>query len=233
MEKIPEILQNLIKEIQEEKTIDALRVVEFLKRKDIKEDELTDFVTFNHSAKESYGRNIIFDGGFFKLMLMSWNKYDYTAIHDHGQVDWGAVKAFGAISNLEYTYDNDMLKLSVNEVLKPGDVVPVTSDLIHQAGNNTDKSILTMHLYGSKKVSDNITMNSRMFDTVENRIIYTTGAAYLKLPSDIILKRDDNLNVDTASFEFDKLIRMNFFNQKEKLFQKEIEKLNNTKYEYA
>jgi len=233
MHKIPETLHYLISEILEEKQINADRVAEFLKRTDIKEHELTDFVNFNHSEKESYGRNIIFDGGFFKLMLMSWNKNDYTAIHDHGQVEWGAVKSFGEMINLEYDYEDGILNLSKNEILKKGEVTMVTSDLIHQAGNNSDKSAITMHLYGSNTVSENISLNSRIFDCIDNRIFYTTGAAYLKLPSNIILKKDEKLNVDIASFEYDKLIRMNFFNQNEKRFKKELINLNKITYEYA
>jgi len=163
-------------------------------------------------------------------MLMSWNKFDFTAIHDHGQVDWGAVRSFGPMSNIEFSFENNYLKIIKNEILNKGDVAIVTSDLIHQAGNNTDKSVLTMHLYGSNKVSDNITMNSRIFDTVDNRIIYTTGAAYLKLPSDIILHKDENSGVDITTFEFDKLVKLNFFNKNKKLFKNE---LNKTEYEYS
>ncbi len=235
MNKIPEILKYLIKEIQEEKSIDASRVVEFMKRTDIKENELTNFINFNHSAKESYGRNIIFDGGFFKLMLMSWNKYDFTAIHDHGQVEWGAVKSFGTVSNIEYSFENNKLKIIKNEILNKGDVTAVTSDLIHQAGNNTDKAVLTMHLYGSDKVKNDIGLNSKIFDTVDNRIIYTTGAAYLKLPSDIIIRKNENLDVDIATFEFDKSVRLNFFNKNKKIFANELyklNKLNKLNYEY-
>ncbi len=233
MNEIPEILKYLIKEIQEEKTINASRVVEFLKRTDINEKELKNFINFNHSARESYGMNVIFDGGFFKLMLMSWNKYDFTAIHDHGQVEWGAVKSFGEISNIEYSFENNNLKIIKNEILNKGNVTPVTSDLIHQAGNKTDKAVLTMHLYGSDKVKSNIGLNSRIFNTVDNRIIYTTGAAYLKLPSDIILQKNEKSGVDIATFEFDKYVRLNFFNKNKKLFTNELNKLNKLNYEYS
>ncbi len=90
-----------------------------------------------------------------------------------------------------------------------------------------------MHLYGSNSAVEDITLNSRIFDCVNNRVFYTTGAAYLKLPSNIILKKDEKLNVDIVSFEYDKLIRMNFFNQNEKLFIKELLNLNKITYEYS
>lgn len=214
MKKIPEILHYLISEIQEEKFIDAIRVSEFLKRTDIKEKELFEFVNFNHSAKESYGRNVIFDGGFFKLMLMSWNNNDFTAIHDHGGVEWGAVRSFGNVSNAEFEYKNKGLKFIKEEILKKGEVTTVTPELIHQTGNKSGRNTLTMHLYGSNSKSEDIMNNARIFDSVEKRIYYTSGAAYLKLPSEIILKKEDKLNVDITSFEYDKLVRLNYQNIK-------------------
>lgn len=226
MKKVPETLHYLIKEILEEKKISAGRTVEFLQRADIDEKELIDYITHNHPRKESYGRSIVFDGGFFKLMIMSWNPNDFTAIHDHGQVEWGAVKFFGEMVNLEYLFDNEILKLKSNETTKKGDVAKVTADLIHQTGNQTGKPLLTMHLYGSNKVKENLTLNARIFDSIEKRIYYTTGAAYLKLPSEIILKKDENLGVDIKSFEYDKLIRMNFFNQNKNIFKDELRTLN-------
>jgi len=81
-------------------------------------------------------------------------------------------------------------------------------------------------LYGSNKVKENLTLNARIFDSIEKRIYYTTGAAYLKLPSEIILKKDENLGVDIKSFEYDKLIRMNFFNQNKNIFKDELRTLN-------
>ena len=213
MKKIPEILKKLIQEIQEEKKLNALRVVEFMQRKDIKENDIIDFVNFNHKTGESYGRNIIFDGGFFKLMLMSWRNNDFTAIHDHGETEWGAVRSFGNVTNTEFSFENDYLKFIKEETLKTGEVVPVTNDLIHQTGNKSGKNALTMHLYGSNIKDKDFMHGARIFNTIENRIYFTTGAAYLKLPSDIILKKNSLQNVDTATFTYDKLIRVTFNNQ--------------------
>ena len=214
MNKIPEILKKLIQEIQEEKKLNALRVVEFMQRKDIKENDLIDFINFNHKKEESYGRNVIFDGGFFKLMLMSWRNNDFTAIHDHGETEWGAVRSFGNITNTEFSFENDFLKFLKEETLKTGEVTPVTNDLIHQTGNKSGKNALTMHLYGSNTKDKDIMHGARIFDTLENRIYFTTGAAYLKLPSNIIIKKNNRLNIDNEAYTYDKLIRVAFSIQK-------------------
>ena len=51
----------------------------------LRAEDLTAWADFDHPVEDSYGRRLVYDGGDFEIMVMSWAPGDFSAIHDHGE----------------------------------------------------------------------------------------------------------------------------------------------------
>jgi len=207
MEKIPTSITKLINEVNEERYLTSSRIADLLNFSSIKMNDLFSYVKFDHPQYESYGRKMIWNGGFFKLMLMTWNPGDFTAAHDHGAVEWGAVKCFGEFKHIIYNNENNTLKVKSDNIIPDGTVAKVNPDLIHQMGNNSKDHIFSLHLYGSNSVEKNISRNSRIFDITNNKIVITDGQAFLDLQESLVKKIVYGLNPDIEALNKDKYIK--------------------------
>ena len=58
-------------------------------------EDLENWIDYNYPASDSYGRKMVHDGGFFEVMVMCWKPGDYSAIHDHGEAEFGVSKSLG------------------------------------------------------------------------------------------------------------------------------------------
>lgn len=68
---------------------------------------------------------------------MSWVPGDFSAIHDHGAAQWGAVKSFGEAEHAVFIQQNGTLRTCSRQSCSrqsfpEGSVFPVSHDFIHQ-----------------------------------------------------------------------------------------------------
>jgi hypothetical protein len=136
---------------------------------------------FNHDTGASYGRNRLYAGRNFSIFLMSWNQHDYTAIHSHGQCDWGAVYFFNDAVHRLYKVNGNEIHLAGISTIPAGTIAPVNGNLVHSMGNDAPGPILTLHIYGSNGMLSNANEDSRVYQLEKDTISVTNGEAYLNL----------------------------------------------------
>ncbi|MEM7587245.1 MAG: cysteine dioxygenase family protein [Acidobacteriota bacterium] len=152
-------------------------------------EDLTHWAAFDHPIEDSYGRKMLFDGGFFELMVMSWVDGDMAAIHDHGYTQWGAVKVFGPTEHAIFKLEDGFLTTAERRQFAPNSVVAVSHELIHQMGNVGQQPYLTLHLYGCYERDGCVTGDARLYELDENSIQITSGGVFYALPEDAVDER--------------------------------------------
>jgi hypothetical protein len=117
-------------------------------------------------------------------MAMSWVPGDISAIHDHGYTEWGAVQVFGPAEHATFDVKDNVLYTSSRFLFKPGDVVGVSHELIHQMGNSTDTPFMTLHVYGQPEDIESVTGDARVYELKENIIQRVDGGVFFALPEE-------------------------------------------------
>ncbi len=192
----PASLQILIEKLQTSRYLSAEQVTSVLKAANVSAEDLMPWADFDHSCRDSYGRKLVFYGGHFEIMVMSWVPGDFSAVHDHGPTQWGAVQCFGYAKHYIYTLKNCVLQNSVAAHYSPGMIHAVNNSLIHQMGNESDCPFLSLHVYGCQDTQPSITGNARVFDLLEGSIQYTDSGVFFCLPDDKINKRQYGIRGD-------------------------------------
>lgn len=187
---LPGSLQDLIRNLEAAQELTPRRAQELLAQADINEDDLLPWADFEHSPRDSYGRELLFDGGFFELMVMSWAPGDYSTIHDHGHTQWGAVQVFGPAEHSVFLHQDNELRTLSRVPVKPGQVFAVGHHLVHQMGNPSKTTFLSLHLYGCYGVTHGVTSDARIFDLEADQIQHTDGGVFFALPDEQIRLRE-------------------------------------------
>lgn len=172
---------------------DSVRLFELVEAAGIGAAELECWADDNHSPRDSYGRQLVWHGGHFEVMVMTWLPGDFSAIHDHGMAEWGVVQSFGEAEH--HTYRLDCLHLC-HEVAQPyasGQVRLITPGLIHQMGNAGQQRFLSLHVYGCREPRPAITASARVFELDEGCIQFTNAGVFFGLPESDILRRQAGL----------------------------------------
>ena len=146
--RLPPSLHRLIHSIQNQSTLTPEIARQCIIEANIHRDDLLPWADFDHPIADSYGRKLVYDGGYFEVMVMSWAPGDFSAIHDHGGTQWGAVQCFGAAEHFVYTFEDNLLRTKAKNNYFPGSVKTVDRHLIHQMGNPGNSCFLSLHLYG-------------------------------------------------------------------------------------
>ncbi|KAA3600057.1 MAG: hypothetical protein DWQ06_09660 [Calditrichaeota bacterium] len=181
--ELPKGIQEAISKIENIKVMNPEIAKEILESVEISEEEMMPWADFEHSKEDCYGRVMVYDGGFYEFMVMSWNVGDMSAIHDHGFTQWGAVKLFGNAEHAVFQIDeNNKMSTIERKFHEPGAILPVGHDLIHQMGNVGFPKYLTLHLYGCDGRDSLVTGNSKLYDFNENKIQITNGGVFFGLP---------------------------------------------------
>jgi predicted metal-dependent enzyme (double-stranded beta helix superfamily) len=196
---LPASLQRLIFSLQKQQNLTPDIARQCVIEARINEEDLLPWMTFDHPVTHSYGRKLVYDGRFFEIMVMSWIPGDFSAIHDHGSTEWGAVQSFGKAKHITYKLKENMLQTKAKMWFNPQDVVAVDHDLIHQMGNPTDAFFLSLHVYGCPNPNGSITGNARIFDLFEENIQYTDGGVFFCLPEAEINRYSQGLKGDTTT----------------------------------
>ena len=195
---LPPSLRFLVDALSREVHPSADRVASMVSNAGVRSTELEPWADFEHPVSDSYGRQLVHHGGHFEIMVMAWVPGDYSAIHDHGQAEWGAVQCFGEADHHTYRLNNSVLSLEREVPYYPGMIQPVTPWLIHQMGNPGPDPFLSLHVYGIGSSTLNVTGEARIFELHEHCIQRTDGGVFFALPEDQILRREPGLEADPA-----------------------------------
>ena len=193
---LPASIQRLSHLIKREEDMTPARAGACLRRADIRAQDLAPWADFEHPAADSYGRKLVFDGGFFEVMVMSWFPGDFSTIHDHGQTQWGAVQCFGQAEHAVFALEDNLLTTRTRARVRPDEINVVEHTLIHQLGNPDQPSFCSLHLYGSYDHDGEITVDARIFDLFEGKIQLTDGGVFFCLPEADIKCRLDGPDAD-------------------------------------
>ena len=192
-------LQRLIDTLLRSPLLTPAQVKDLVIDCQIDSQSLLPWADFEHPVTDSYGRQLVFYGGHFEVMVMSWLPGDFSAIHDHGLTQWGAVQCFGAAEHYIYRFSDGKLKTLDPAPYTSGMVRAVDHRLIHQMGNSSNQPFLSLHVYGCPNPAETITGNARIFDLWENSIQYTDGGVFFCLPESEIQQKDYGLVADKTT----------------------------------
>ena len=150
-------------------------------------EDLAPLSDLDHSPADSYGRKLVYKGGHFEIMVMSWQPGDFSTIHDHGYTQWGAVQVFGPAEHATFRLEDDRIYTLARWQMKPGEVIGVSHSLLHQMGNpSPDTPFLTLHVYGEPEDVDNVTGDARVIDLENETIQRVDGGVFFALPPEAI-----------------------------------------------
>ncbi len=183
-------LSQLIQRLETTEHIDPDGAAILLQEACINPRDLRPWYDFDHPAQDSYGRKLVKQGRNFELMVMSWLPGDYSAIHDHGIAEWGAVQYFGAADHMIFKEHHGILTTDIKMTMSLQSVYAVDQSLIHLMGNPGETPFISLHLYGRDHPAEMITGNARIFDLWEQRIQRTDGGVFFGLPESEILWRE-------------------------------------------
>ncbi len=196
LDGLPQSVKDLILAIEAEDQFTPNMAKRLLESSSINPDDLAAWADYGHPDADSYGRKLVYDGGCFELMVMSWVDGDMAAIHDHGYTQWGAVKLFGTAEHAIFKMRDGRLTTSERRVFEAGDVVSVAHDLIHQMGNVGSEPFLSLHLYGCYGRDGDITADARLYELHEGNIQRTSGGVFFDLPDSQVNAREAGLSAD-------------------------------------
>ncbi|NEO64651.1 MAG: cysteine dioxygenase [Moorea sp. SIO4G2] len=195
-QSFPESIQRLISNIKNQSAMVPTIARECILDARISPEDLMGWADFDHPITDSYGRKLIYHGGSFEIMVLSWAPGDYTTIHDHGASQWGAVQCFGEAEDYMYTLTDGVLQTQKRLEFSSAQVKAVADDMIHQMGNPGQSAFLSLHVYGGENPNSSITSNTRIFDLFEGSIQRTDGAGFFCLPEAEIKERHYGLQAD-------------------------------------
>ena len=181
---MPASLRFIVKKLEERKEWKPTEVRRVVLEAGVKQEHLQPWANYGHPAADSYGRRLIYSKGNFEMMAMSWAPGDFSAIHDHGHTQWGAVQVFGPAEHATFRVDEGRISTLSRTQFNPGDVVGVSHTLVHQMGNPTDEYFMTLHVYGRPEDIDNVTGDARVYDLERETIQRVDGGVFYALPEE-------------------------------------------------
>ena len=196
-------VKNLVKTLESLEEFTPESVHEVVSECDIGVEDLKNWIDYDYPVSDSYGRKMVHDGGFFEVMVMCWRPGDYSAIHDHGKAEFGAVKMFGDAEHASFELDGGKLTTIVRERNESGTTLKVTASLIHQMGNPGEKNFFSLHVYGNVDLESGITSEARIFDYSRNELLFVNGGVFYLLPESEIMRREKLPEADYATWSRD------------------------------
>jgi predicted metal-dependent enzyme (double-stranded beta helix superfamily) len=178
---LPVCIQKLVAELNSVGQIDNRILNEIISNVDFNEKELEPYFSYDHAATESYGRRLICQDKYFKILLMSWRPGDFTAIHNHGKTEWGCVHYFGDTAHRLYDFNKGQLNISESSEFIAGQSAPVCGDLIHLMGNAGNKNVATLHIYGMNTPPQGQPSKARIYAPEQKKVVFTEGSAFLNM----------------------------------------------------
>lgn len=185
IEALPRALAFIATHLKEEPPTHPGQMVRLLRRAEVRAEDLAPWADFDHPVQDSYGRKLVYKEAGFEIMVMSWRPGDFSAIHDHGFTQWGAVQVFGPAEHATFREEDEMLYTLARWRMEPGEIVGVSHKLVHQMGNPTRNTFfLSLHVYGTSEPVAHVTGMARLFDLETAQIHRVNGGVFFALPPD-------------------------------------------------
>ncbi|MEC7268568.1 MAG: cysteine dioxygenase family protein, partial [Bacteroidota bacterium] len=141
-------LNSLVQALESNEISSCAKLRSLLTEADIKSEELLPWANYDHPVEDSYGRKVVYENKHFEVMVMSWTPGDMSAIHNHGNTQWGCVQVFGQAEHATFKVDEDEIYTLSRETLTNGQIIHVNHSLVHQMGNSGHQPFLSLHVYG-------------------------------------------------------------------------------------
>lgn len=196
-------VENLVKALENLEQFTPESVHRVVSECDIGVEDLGNWIDYDYPVADSYGRKMVHDGGFFEVMVMCWRPGDYSAIHDHGKAEFGAVKIFGDVEHAMFKLEDQKFTTISRERVKSGTTLKVTPSLIHQMGNPGESNFFTLHVYGNVDLDSGVTSEARIFDYSRNELLFVNGGIFYLLPESEIVYRKKLPEADHETRERD------------------------------
>lgn len=187
----PKKINELASYLESKKSISDKELLYTIRTLGLKINDIGAYICFNHKINESYGRRVIYESSKVEIVAMSWNKGDFTSIHDHGSAQWGAVCSFGNIQNTCFKIENGTLNITKQGTLKEGEITIVDHSAIHQMGNPFNKAAISLHVYFTDKNVESVTGKARNFDLYSQTVYRANGGAFLDIPEKNIVSVEE------------------------------------------
>jgi len=188
---LPLSLQKIAKALEHKHELSPAEMRKLVMSAGVTEEDITPWADFDHPVEDSYGRKMIYKAPHFEMMVMSWRKGNFAAIHDHGHTQWGAVQVFGPAEHATFAVEHGKMYTSSRFLFEPGDVVGVSHELIHQMGNSvSEEPFLTLHVYGQEEEIDSITGDARVYELKDRQIQRVDGGVFFALPAEQVKRTE-------------------------------------------
>lgn len=197
IETLAPSVAKLIEKIEATPKLTILSAIKLVEEAGITEADIEEFIIRDYDNADCYGRTMVYDGGRFELMVMTWRPRNYSAIHDHGYTEWGVVMPFHTAHHNIFRLDDMKLSIAKQEIVQPHQCIGVPNELIHQMGNPTTQTYSSLHLYGCNKRDHDVTADSKIYELEKNRIVHTTGGAFFNLAEDLVYDIDQGLTAES------------------------------------
>lgn len=186
----PKKINELVRYLERRNGISDKELLSAIRNLNIKLADIDAFICFDHKVNESYGRRVIYESNKVEIVVMSWNKGDFTSIHDHGSAQWGAVCSFGDIQNSCFKIEDNKLNKTSESILREGEITIVDHSVIHQMGNPFSKAAISLHVYYTDKKVESVTGKARNFDLYSQLVYLANGGAFLDIPEENIVSTE-------------------------------------------
>jgi SAM-dependent methyltransferase/predicted metal-dependent enzyme (double-stranded beta helix superfamily) len=198
---LPNSIQFIINRLVEKDTFSSAEVRTIVLEAQVTAKDLLPWADFDHPLADSYGRQLVFQGPHFEIMVMSWAPGDFSGIHDHGFTSWGAVQVFGAAEHATFRVEGEELITLARWNMDSGDVIGVNHQLIHQMGNPTkNENFLSLHVYGTPENQENITGDARVFALEHPVIQRVDGGVFFALPEEDVKRTEKSPKPDFTTY---------------------------------
>jgi hypothetical protein len=206
--ELPDCIKEIISGLNSHRELTNDTVAEIVGSAGVTLEAVSDFTLFDHGAELSYGRKSVYECDKYKVLLMTWCPGDFTAIHNHGATEWGAVLFLGTTTHRLYEIKNGTLSLSGKHLFKKGQIVGVTGSLTHIMGNSGREPVASLHIYGTNTVFDENSDDAKVYSPEHNKCFSTDGSAFLIMDKELINAEEpfDSISND-ARFDYYELIK--------------------------
>ena len=172
-------ISQLIKFLNHSQQVTPPIIEDFLFRLKLNEEDLSQWMVLDRSDQQS-GRKMIHQAKNYEIMLVSWDKNEFSSIHHHEQVDWGSIQIFGTAKYAVFQIDEGFkIKRLSEKMLTDNEVIHIDDGIIHQLGNDKDEPFFSLHIYGNNKACENISLSAKNYTIKKNRLVYLSEGVFI------------------------------------------------------
>ena len=189
-------LRYIIQELEKTVHPNEIDVRKLLIESELSSSDIKKYARFYHAPEFSYDRQVIYEGKHFIILSVSWAAGDFTAIHNHGETQWGAIFFTGNTEHRSYETNFHSIRLQKSEIIPQGTIVNITGDYTHAMGNLSDTPFQTLHIYGTGLADRKPGKGSIVYMPEYNLFCRSQGAAYLNINGDLCSDRNYGIHTD-------------------------------------